>query len=467
MKAQEDADAFTRPRWHFTPPSGWMNDPNGPIRLGGRYHLYYQHNPDAPVWGNLHWGHASSTDLLHWRHEPIALKPDEQGLMFTGSVVRDTDGTAGFGEGALVAVFTQHLDGLERQSLAWSLDGGQTWTPYHDNPVLEAPPGCRDFRDPKVIAHGAGWLMVLAVGSELWWYRSQDLRGWELAAKMSPPVPSPQSIIEVPDLVRVPVNGAGTDVWTLIYSVEPPRGTAKHPRQVRWVPGAVCDAGFAATASQGGGVVDAGPVYYASLTWDLASAEEPVAIGWMDERAAPGRGGSRPWCGRQSIPRRLSLVQRGDALVLRQRPVLPDWTPSARVVITAGSAESVALARGTFAARVTGGGADDRIQATRLRLESGPANTDPASVRLGPTVLEVSSSGVDVRRERADADAGDLMLISDCGSLEVFADAGLGVASVLTPVVGSTGRMVVENDGPDPLVVEVMFGADDAGAEQP
>ncbi len=467
MKAREDADAFPRPRWHLTPPSGWMNDPNGPIRLGSRYHLYYQLNPDEPVWGNLHWGHASSTDLLHWRHEPIALWPDEQGLIFTGSVVHDTEGTAGFGAGALVAVFTQHLAGLERQSLAWSLDGGRTWTPYRDNPVLEAPPGCRDFRDPKVLGHGAGWLMVLAVGSELWWYRSQDLRGWEFADKMTPPVPSPQSIIEVPDLVRVPVEGTGTDVWTLIYSVQPPRGTARHARQVHWIPGAVRDTGFAAMTTRGGGVVDVGTSYYAALTWDLNCAEEPIAIGWMDERTAPDGGGPRSWCGRQSIPRRLSLVQRGDALALRQRPVLPDWSPSVRVVINAGSAESVALTHGTFAARVTGGGADDRIQAIRLQLDSGPANADSTSVSLGPTALEVSSSDVSVRRERVDADAGDLMLISDYGSLEVFADAGLGVASVLTPVVGSTGCMVVENDGPDPLVFEIMFATDDAGDEQP
>ncbi|MXW98798.1 MAG: glycoside hydrolase family 32 protein [Acidimicrobiaceae bacterium] len=467
MKAREDVDAFPRPRWHLTPPSGWMNDPNGPIRLDDRYHLYYQHNPDAPVWGNLHWGHASSTDLLHWRHEPIALRPDKKGQMFTGSVVHDTDGTAGFGEGALVAVFTQHLEGLERQSLAWSLDGGQTWTPYQDNPVLEAPPGCRDFRDPKVIAHGAGWLMVLAVGSELWWYRSQDLRGWEFATKMTPPVPSPQSIIEVPDLVRVPVEGTGTDVWTLIYSVEPPRGTASHPRHVHWLPGTLCDTGFAATPTRGGDVVDAGPVYYASLTWDLSSAGEPIAIGWMDERVAPDGDAPRPWCGRQSIPRRLSLVQREDSLVLRQRPVLPDWTPSARVAINAGSTESVALAHATFAARVTAGGAGDRIRAARLRLDSKPANTNSTSVSLGPTALEVRSSDVGVRRERVDADAGDLMLISDYGSLEVFADAGLGVASILTPVAGSTGRMEVENDGPDPVVVEIMFATDDAGDWQP
>lgn len=466
MKAKEEVDALPRPRWHFTPPSGWMNDPSGLIRLGDRYHLYYQHNPDAPVWGNLHWGHASSADLLHWRHEPIALRPDKQGLMFTGSVVHDVEGTAGFGEGALVAVFTQHLEGLQRQSLAWSLDEGQTWTPYHGNPVLEAPPGCGDFRDPKVVAHGAGWLMVLAVGSELRWYRSQDLRHWELVTKTTPPVPSPQSIIEVPDLVRVPVEGTGTAVWTLIYSVEPQRGTASHARRVQWVPGAMCDAGFVATTTRGGGVVDAGPVYYAALTWDLSRAEEPIAIGWMDERAAPGGGGPRSWCGRQSIPRRLSLVRRADSFVLRQRPMLPDWTPSARVVIEAGSAGSLALAHGTFAVRVTGGGADDRIRAIRLQLDSGAASTDSTRVSLGPTTLEVRSSDVGVRSERVEADAGDFLMVSDYGSLEVFADAGLGVASVLTPIVGSTGRMVVYNDGPNPVVVEIMFATDDAGDGQ-
>ena len=388
--------------------------------------------------------------------------------MFTGSVVHDTDGTAGFGEGALVAVFTQHLEGLERQSLAWSLDGGQTWTPYQDNPVLEAPPGCRDFRDPKVIAHGAGWLMVLAVGSELWWYRSQDLRGWEFATKMTPPVPSPQSIIEVPDLVRVPVEGTGTDVWTLIYSVRAPARHGEPPAARPLAPGHPVRYRLCRDTHprRGCGRCRARLLRVPHLGSSAAPESQSPSVGWTNEsRRTATR--PRPWCGRQSIPRRLSLVQREDSLVLRQRPVLPDWTPSARVAINAGSTESVALAHATFAARVTAGGAGDRIRAARLRLDSEPASTNSTSVSLGPTALEVRSSDVGVRRERVDADAGDLMLISDYGSLEVFADAGLGVASILTPVAGSTGRMEVENDGPDPVVVEIMFATDDAGDWQP
>ena len=140
-----------RPSLHFTAPTMWLNDPNGLVLENGRYHLYYQHYPHDTVWGPMHWGHAISPDLYRWEHCPIAMAPDELGMIFSGSAVLDTDNVSGFGKDGkapLLIYYTSHGD-QERQSMAWSLDGGMTFTRYEGNPILDNP-GIRDYRDPKV-----------------------------------------------------------------------------------------------------------------------------------------------------------------------------------------------------------------------------------------------------------------------------------------------------------------------------
>jgi sucrose-6-phosphate hydrolase SacC (GH32 family) len=122
-----------RPRFHFTPAKGWMNDPNGMIFLNGQYHLFFQHYPDSTVWGPMHWGHATSSDLVQWKEQPIALYPDSIGMIFSGSTVLDKNNTSGLGRGGvapLVAIFTQHYmpgekagkTDFQNQSIAYSLD---------------------------------------------------------------------------------------------------------------------------------------------------------------------------------------------------------------------------------------------------------------------------------------------------------------------------------------------------------
>ena len=185
-----------RPQYHFTPESGWMNDPNGLVYYQGEYHLFYQHNPASTVWGPMHWGHAVSRDLVHWEHLPIALYPDSLGYIFSGSVVIDENNTSGFAppgstEKALVAIFTYHNMEYERagrqdresQAIAYSLDRGRTWTKYAGNPVLPNK-GDVDFRDPKVTWHEPTkrWIMPLAVGDYLEIFVSPDLKKWEYAA---------------------------------------------------------------------------------------------------------------------------------------------------------------------------------------------------------------------------------------------------------------------------------------------
>ena len=210
-----------RPHIHFTPETGWMNDPCGLIRLGDTFHLFYQHNPDAVEWGNMHWGHASSTDLLEWRHHQLALTPDHVGQIFTGCVVLDRDDTAVFGLGSLIAVFTHEGPLGQVQSLAWSSDQAMTWTKFDRNPVLSAPSPTPDFRDPKVVRFGNGtdgvWVMALSVGHVIEFYRSSDLQDWVFASRFEPTGTS-QAILEVPDLIDMP-NPDGGRTWVLLYSI--------------------------------------------------------------------------------------------------------------------------------------------------------------------------------------------------------------------------------------------------------
>jgi fructan beta-fructosidase len=189
--AREEPKEYTeqhRPQIHFSPAANWMNDPNGLVFFNNTYHLFYQYYPDSNVWGPMHWGHATSKDLAHWQHQPIALYPDSLGYIFSGSAVVDSNNTSGFGKDGqipLIAIFTHHdtiganakrID-YQHQSIAYSIDGGHTWTKYAGNPVLKNP-GIIDFRDPKVSWYEAGkkWIMTLATKDRITFYSSPNLK---------------------------------------------------------------------------------------------------------------------------------------------------------------------------------------------------------------------------------------------------------------------------------------------------
>ena len=180
-----------RPQFHFSPRENWTNDPHGLVYQDGVWHLFFQHNPEAPVWGNMTWGHAVSDDLMHWRQLEHALYPDEHGDMFTGSAVVDHANTAGFGKGALLAFYAAAGSYAEpkrpfTQCLASSVDNGKRWTKYDGNPIvgwIEA-----DNRDPKVVWHAPRrrWIMALYLADDRYcllssadaktWTKFQDLK---------------------------------------------------------------------------------------------------------------------------------------------------------------------------------------------------------------------------------------------------------------------------------------------------
>lgn len=296
-----------------------MNDPNGLIRVDGIYHLFYQHNPGDTEWGNIHWGHATSTDLLSWSHQPVAIAPDHLGEIFSGTVVSDEANSAGFGTDALVAVFTHDLKRLQRQSIAYSLDRGLSWELFDDNPVIPNPGDTLDFRDPKVFRRGGSWVMALAVGRQIWFFESGDLTAWEHVSRLTLDLPPGLEIIEVPDLIQMRVKDTTDDAWLLIVSLMPEHGESG-PRSTWYATGDFSGSSF----ELDGGLrrLDQSEHLYAPMVWDLGPTERPVLVGWLDDRAVSSDRG-HPWRGRLSTPRRLELRRSSDGrLVVHQQPLV-------------------------------------------------------------------------------------------------------------------------------------------------
>lgn len=213
---------YYRPLFHHTPQWGWMNDPNGMFydEQAGLWHLYYQYNPYATRWQNMTWGHSTSKDLLHWEHQPLALQGDANGAIFSGSCVVDKNNTAGFGENAVVAFYTTAGE-CQTQSMAYSLDGGKTFTKYPGNPIIVA--GILDFRDPKVWWNEATseWNMALACGQEMQFYGSKNLKEWAYISSFGEGVGNHGGVWECPDMLRVKVRGTNDYKWVLLCNINP------------------------------------------------------------------------------------------------------------------------------------------------------------------------------------------------------------------------------------------------------
>lgn len=208
---------YNRPQIHYTQKRGWNNDPNGLVYYEGEYHLFYQHNPFEREWGNMHWGHAVSRDLVHWEELPLALFPDENGTAFSGSTVIDYDNTSGFGRDGIppmVAVYTADSPDRQVQCLAYSLDRGRTWTKYDGNPVIDSKEkwNSHDTRDPKVFRHepSGKWVMILNERDGHSIYNSDNLRDWTFESHVT-------GFWECPELIPLPVDGNPDNIKWVMY----------------------------------------------------------------------------------------------------------------------------------------------------------------------------------------------------------------------------------------------------------
>lgn len=218
-----------RPLYHHTPAYGWMNDANGLVYKDGEYHLYFQHNPYGSVWGNMHWGHSVSTDLIHWEHLTPAIARDTMGHIFSGSTVVDKNNTAGFGENAIIAFYTSHLglpEGHQRQQqcMAYSLDNGRTYTKYEGNPVLTPFDGLENFRDPKVFWYEPEqkWVMIVSADLNMRFYESKNLKEWTYMSEFGKGYGPQPNQFECPDFLHMAVDGDSTKMkWVMIVNINP------------------------------------------------------------------------------------------------------------------------------------------------------------------------------------------------------------------------------------------------------
>lgn len=317
----------TRPFYHLTPPTAWMNDPAGMVYYKGEYHIFYQHNPNDVVWGPMHWRHAISTDLFHWKDQGIKLAPDQLGTIFTGSAVVDWNNTSGFQAGeenVLVAMFT-HAGNLQTQSLAYSNDKGRTWVKYGHNPVLSKT---GDFRDPKVIFHEAAqkWIQVVAAGDRIQIYSSINLIDWKWESDFGPGIGYTNGVWECPDFFPLKADD-GTEKWIMIVSVggESEYSGINGGSATQYFVGRFDGRKFTHEHEE---VlwVDYGIDNYAGITWsDIPKADgRRIFIAWMNNWHYAGLIPATEWRGAMTAPRQVGLKKRtghGNGYFLTFEPV--------------------------------------------------------------------------------------------------------------------------------------------------
>lgn len=330
-----------RPQFHFSPAAHWMNDPNGMFYYEGEYHLFYQYYPDSTVWGPMHWGHALSTDLVHWEHLPIALYPDSLGYIFSGSAVVDWKNTSGLGVDGrppLVAIFTYHdpvgekagRNDFQYQGIAYSNDKGRSWTKYSGNPVVPNTEAIRDFRDPKVIWHEGmqRWIMVFAAYDHVKFWASDDLKSWEHLSDFGKEWGVHAGVWECPDLFPLRVEGADETKWVLLLSINPgsPNGGSGTQYFVGDFDGKDfrLEDSFARDVQDEKGVwLDYGRDNYAGVTWSDIPPEDGrrLFIGWMSNWDYAQVVPTATWRSAMTLPRTLTLRQTENGYRIFSQPV--------------------------------------------------------------------------------------------------------------------------------------------------
>lgn len=308
-----------RPTYHFTPEYGWMNDPNGMVYLDGEYHLFYQYNPFGAMWGNMHWGHAVSTDLTSWTYLPVAIGPDSLGAIFSGSAVIDKYNTAGFGENAMVAIYTS-AGKVQTQSIAYSTDKGRTFTKYDKNPVI-ANPDIPDFRDPKVFWHKESnqWVMALATKQTITFYGSPNLKEWSRLSEFGEGIGDHGGVWECPDLFPLSYNGKTK--WVLLVSINP--GGPNGGSATQYFVGDFDGKTFKPDALPYPLWIDYGRDNYAGVTWsNIPEADgRRIFIGWMSNWDYANQVPSKYFRSANTVPRELKLASNGNHLILTSYPV--------------------------------------------------------------------------------------------------------------------------------------------------
>lgn len=473
-----------RPTFHFCPDKNWMNEPNGLIKIGDKWHLFYQHNPNGNFWGDMSWGHATSTDLINWEHLPVALAAEPNLQAFTGTAWFDAENVSGFGTASnppYLAFYTgwDPASTVQDQRLAYSLDQGVTWTKYAGNPIIsraqEAPhdsTGGLEIRDPKVFFHTQTktWVMILSHGGQnkVSFWTSTDTKNWTWKSdlKASDISGFPQGIKgwEVPDFFELPIKGTSQRTWVLLLT--PAEGSPAGGNGV-----------FALTGSFDGTVFKPSPVV-SSAFWLEYGRDWDGVLSWENVPSSDGRrvlaaimnsyGGHPPtntWKGMLSFPRTLELAQINGQLTFLQQPVAE--LDAAGSLLTSLTQQTLAPGQkllsdirgkaldikisfipasgSTLSLGVRVGGSEQTvvryIQSSKQlqvdRTSTGNTGYDGAAGGVHGTILQPDASGVVTLR-----------VLVDESSIEVFGGAGQVVISdLIFPSQSSDGLYLSTTGG--------------------
>lgn len=303
-----------RPAYHHTPLYGWMNDPNGMFYKDGVWHLYYQYNPYGSKWQNLSWGHSTSTDLINWENHPVALEPNGLGMVFSGSCAIDKGNSAGYGDDAVVGMYTS-ADASQIQSLVWSNDGGESFEFFPGNPVITLE---SEARDPNMFwdEDAKQWVLVLAhaLEHEMLVFTSSDMREWTRQSSFGKGLGAQDGVWECPDLFKLPVDGSGKEKWVLLCNLNPggPFGGSATQYFVGDFDGKV----FTPDKDTDGNVptkwMDYGKDHYATVSWSDAPDSRRTVIGWMSNWQYAPEVPTQQFRSANTLPREVGLFEGAD-----------------------------------------------------------------------------------------------------------------------------------------------------------
>lgn len=443
--------------FHLTVPDHWLNDPQRPIYTQGAYQYFYLYNGDYPEPSGTSWRRVSTTDGMRFQDHGVALdkRTQRHGGLWSGCLVVDEQGTAGFGEGAVVAVVTQLDEADEQAQFLWySTDGGSTFTPYSDEPVL-ANRGYEHFRDPKVVRYEDRWIMVLAEDTDLGFYTSEDLKTWTEISRFHE---DRIGMLECPDIFQITADD-GTTHWVLAASpqgTEPGR-TDRPGTYAYWV--GDFDGTTFVPAEPDARWLDHGFDWYAAVTWavhdqgGVETLDRRWAIGWMNNWAYatddPPTWTEAGYHGINSVVRELTLVRGGRGYELVSRPLYEVVGPEAPLDASADIQNAPAAA--VVKARI-----DPATSGAGIRVKGSTDGTRGVDILVTPTEIRVdrSTQGCPGDGKLAAALAPwaggpvDLEILVDRATVEVFVDGGRLVLSVLSfAPADDTGVQLIAGDG--------------------